>query len=196
MPVLASRRETRKPLGPADDLDGSFAWREERTVTFNLTVQYDRVMFLLEPNDLTRGLARKRVTIYDFPDGRVEIRYNGRSLPYTTFDRVARIDQGPIVENKRLSEALSLCREIQAHIPPKSRSRSAPRRSNQANHIFAQVSAEKPIVPAVESLITTVGAGDRLDAAMTLARQIAAKLPARNRKNGRKSKTRYRAAAE
>lgn len=37
-------------------------------------------MFLLEPNDLTRGLARKRVTIYDFPDGRVEIRYQ-RPVP-------------------------------------------------------------------------------------------------------------------
>ncbi|QXX76753.1 hypothetical protein MHY1_p00275 (plasmid) [Methylovirgula sp. HY1] len=45
-------------------------------MTHNLTVQYDRVMFLLEPNDVTRGLARKRVTVYDFPNGRVEIRHN------------------------------------------------------------------------------------------------------------------------
>jgi len=28
-------------------------------------------MFILEPNEITRALARKKVTIYDFPDGRI-----------------------------------------------------------------------------------------------------------------------------
>lgn len=154
-------KDLHRPLGPADDLDGSFAWREERTVTNNLTVQYDRVMFLLEPSDVTRTLMRKRVWIYDFPDGRVEVRYNGKSLPYTTFDRVARIDQGPIVENKRLSEALNICRELQANIPPKTRSRSAPRRSGQTNHMFVPAEAKEPVAPKVEIETTElVGAGD------------------------------------
>jgi hypothetical protein len=40
-----------RPLAPQDDLDGSFAWRVERTVTNSLTIQYDRVMFILEPNE-------------------------------------------------------------------------------------------------------------------------------------------------
>src|SRR5271168_1838420 len=43
-------KDLHRPLLPDDDLDGSFAWQEERTVTHNLTVQYDRVMFILEPN--------------------------------------------------------------------------------------------------------------------------------------------------
>ncbi|MEI9916125.1 MAG: ISNCY family transposase [Methylovirgula sp.] len=185
-----------RPLGPADDLDGSFAWREERTVTFNLTVQYDRVMFLLEPNEVTRGLARKRVWIYDFPDGRVEVRHNGKSLPYTTFDRVARIDQGPIVENKRLSEALNICRELQANIPLKTRSRSAPRRSGQTNHMFAPVEPKEPVLPKVESPIGQIGAGGRLNAAMALAQQIAGKLPARKRKRRLKPRAGFQEAAE
>ena len=43
-------KDLHRPLAPHDDLDGSFAWRVERTVTQSLTVQYDRVMFILEPN--------------------------------------------------------------------------------------------------------------------------------------------------
>ena len=33
----------------------------------NLTLQYDQVMFILEPNEITRALARKRVTVLIIP---------------------------------------------------------------------------------------------------------------------------------
>jgi hypothetical protein len=130
-------KDLHRPLAPQDDLDGSFAWRVERTVTQSLTVQYDRVMFILEPNDITRALPRKKVTVYDFPDGRIEVRHQGLALPYRTFDRITRVDQGAIVENKRLSEALEMCRAMQAELPPKLRSRKAPARTAQAGHMFS-----------------------------------------------------------
>jgi hypothetical protein len=129
-------KDLHRPLAPLDDLDSSFAWRVERTVTNSLTVQYDRVMFILEPNDITRALARKKVTVHDFPDGRIEVRHQGLALPYRTFDRITRVDQGAIVENKRLSEALEMCRAMQAELPPKQRSRKAPARTAQAEHMF------------------------------------------------------------
>jgi len=129
-------KDLHRPLAPLDDVDSSFAWRVERTVTNSLTVQYDRVMFILEPNDITRALSRKKVTVYDFPDGRIEGRHQGLALPYRTFDRITRVDQGAIVENKRLSEALELCRAMQAELPPKLRSRKAPARTSQAGHMF------------------------------------------------------------
>ena len=117
-------------------MDGSFAWRVEPTVTNSLTVQYDRVMFILEPNEITRALPRKKVTVYDFPDGRDEVRYQGLALPYRTFDRITRVDRGAIVENKRLNEALGMCRAMQAELPPKLRSRKAPARTAQHGHLF------------------------------------------------------------
>jgi hypothetical protein len=129
-------KDLHRPLAPQDDLDGSFAWRVERTVTNALTVQYDRVMFILEPTDVARALPRKRVSVYDFPDGRIEIRHNGLALPYRTFDQIGRVDQGVIVENKRLGEALELCRRMQAELPPIRRSRKAPARSAQSEHMF------------------------------------------------------------
>lgn len=132
-----SEKDMHRPLAPHDDLDRTFAWHVERTVTKTLTVQYDRVLFILEPSDVTRALARKKVSVFDYPDGRVEIRHQGLSLPFRTFDRVTRVDQGAIVENKRLSAALEMCRQMQAALPPKRRSSNAPRRSAQAGHMFA-----------------------------------------------------------
>ena len=67
-----------------------------------MTLQYDKVVFLLEPNAITRELGRKRVTIVDYPDGRLAIRYRGLDLPYTTFDKLRQVSQVTIVENKHL----------------------------------------------------------------------------------------------
>jgi hypothetical protein len=46
---------------------------------------------LMDPNAKfgrirARCLARKRVTVIDYPDGRLAIRHNGIDLPYRTFD--------------------------------------------------------------------------------------------------------------
>src|ERR1019366_1019201 len=39
------------------------------SVSMNLTLQYDQVLFILEPTGIARSLARKRVTVIDYPDG-------------------------------------------------------------------------------------------------------------------------------
>ncbi len=171
--------------------------REERTVTFNLTVQYDRVMFLLEPSDVTRGLARKRVsgsTISRTDASRSGITANRCPIrrlivsPGSTRGQSSRISG--------LSEAVDLCRRIQANIPPKGRSRSAPRRSSQANHMFTPAEAKAPAAPTPDSSIAPIGAGGRLTAAMMLGQKIAAKLPARRRKRALKPRTGFQEAAE
>jgi hypothetical protein len=110
-----------------------------RALTNSLTVQNDRVMFILEPNDVTHALTRQKVSVYDFPDGRIEIRHKGLALPYRTFNRITRVDQGAIVENMRLSEALEICRAKQADLPPKLSSRKAPARTAQREHMFGVV---------------------------------------------------------
>lgn len=53
-------------------------------------------MFLLEPTDAARALARKRVTIIDDPDGGLVIRYKGLDLPYRTFDKLQKVDSAII----------------------------------------------------------------------------------------------------
>jgi transposase-like protein len=118
------------------DLTDVFAWKEERTVSNALTLQYDKVMFLLEPNEVTRPLARKRVTVYDYPDGRVAIRHEGRDLPYRIFDTLRKVDQAAVVENKRLGAALAYVAERQKQYDEQ-RSQKAPRRRGQRDrHVF------------------------------------------------------------
>src|SRR5690349_5205969 len=42
-------KDLHRPLTAAEDLDEILAWREERTVTLNLTLQYDQMLLLLDP---------------------------------------------------------------------------------------------------------------------------------------------------
>ena len=55
----ANAKDLHRPLTAADDLDEILAWREERTVTQNLTLHYDRMMLLLDPTPLARGLVHQ-----------------------------------------------------------------------------------------------------------------------------------------
>jgi hypothetical protein len=132
--VPFSDRDLHRPLDDYDDLDDVFAWKEERTVTYNLTLQYDKVMFILEPNEITRPLARQRVTVYDYPDGRFAIKHKGISLPYWIYDKLRQVDQAAIVENKRLGPILAYVAERQKELDIK-RSQKAPRRQGQGKSI-------------------------------------------------------------
>ena len=76
-------------------------------MTGSLTLHYNKVLFLLEPTDVARGLARKRVTVHEFPDGRLAIRHRGVDLPFRAFDKLRRVDQAAVVENKRLGAVLA-----------------------------------------------------------------------------------------
>src|SRR5271170_3245915 len=69
----ANNKDLHRPLRAGDDLDDAFAWKEERTLSQALTLQYDKVMFILEPSDPAKAAIGKRVTVVDYPDGRLAI---------------------------------------------------------------------------------------------------------------------------
>ena len=118
------------------DLERHFCWQEERTVSASLTVQYDRMLFILDPVGLdANALVRQRVKVKEFPDGRVEITYKGLPLPYRIFDKERVVTQGSIVENKRLSEVLSVIRDQQLN-QKSARKSIGPGRQDQAIGIF------------------------------------------------------------
>src|SRR5512134_3047904 len=91
-----------RPAPGAVDLDEIMVVREERTVSASLTLHDDKMLLLLEPNEATRPLARQRVTVVNYPDGRFAIRHKGLDLPFRRFDKLRKVDQAAIVENKRL----------------------------------------------------------------------------------------------
>jgi hypothetical protein len=92
----ANKKDLHRPLRAGDDLEDVFAWKEERTLSQALTLQYDKVIFILEPSEEAKAAIGKRVSVLDYPDGRLAIRYNGVALAYRTFDKVRQVNQGPI----------------------------------------------------------------------------------------------------
>jgi hypothetical protein len=127
-----------RSLAALDDIESSFTWQAERKVSKALTLQYNRMLFILEPDEVSKGLAGKLVTLMEFPDGRLEIRHKGLPLAYRTFDYIRRVDQGAITDNKRLAEALELCRQMQADLPPAGSNRQTPSRRTMRSNIFEQ----------------------------------------------------------
>jgi hypothetical protein len=122
----ANNKDLHRPLHAGDDLDDAFAWKEERTLSQALTLQYDKILFIVEPTDQANAAIGKRVTVVDYPDGRLAIRYRGVELAYRTFDKLRQVPQAAIVENKQLGAALAFIREGQLRREPKRR--SGPRR--------------------------------------------------------------------
>lgn len=55
----------------------------------------------------------KYIEVWHYPDGHKELRLNGAVLPYSTYDRLQKIDQGAIVDNKRLGRTLEFINLVQ-----------------------------------------------------------------------------------
>ncbi|MEM9550789.1 MAG: hypothetical protein AAGA05_06425 [Pseudomonadota bacterium] len=55
-------------------------------MTKDMTLKYDRKRIRLEVNDLTRGLVGKYVDVYEFADGRIQVRAKCVALPCSIFD--------------------------------------------------------------------------------------------------------------
>jgi hypothetical protein len=103
-----------RPLSvPADKLTDILCHREQRYVGSQLTLSYDRKRIILERNATSEELGGKYVDVYDFPDGRLEVRSKGLLLPYSVFSKDQRVSHTAIVENKRLGHTLALIKAQQ-----------------------------------------------------------------------------------
>jgi hypothetical protein len=132
----ANAKDLHRPLSPSDDLDEILAWREERTVTQNLTLHYDRMMPILEPTPLARSPVRKKVEVVNYPDGRFAVQFEGTALGFHVFDKIRTVQPGDIVENKRLSAVLEQVKAQQAADPP-NRQRGHAARQRPPNNLEA-----------------------------------------------------------
>jgi hypothetical protein len=112
--VPRETHDAHRPIRDDEDLDLIFSWREQRKVTSNLTLHYERKLYLLQDTPENRRYAGKYLDVHQFPDGRIEIRAAGVSVPYSTYDKLGAIDQGAIVDNKRIGHALRISHLVQA----------------------------------------------------------------------------------
>ncbi len=133
----ANPKDLHRPMSPRDQLDDEFTWQVERTLSQSLTLQYDKVLVLLEPSEAAQAAIGKRVTVVDYPDGRIAIRYQGEDLAYRTFDKIRKVNQAAVVENKRLGSLLEMIKAYQDTQPPPKRTSKAPKRRDQTGHRFS-----------------------------------------------------------
>ena len=135
--VAFDLRDLHHPLAPHDYLKAQMVWREQRTVTSASTLHYNKMLFILEPTEISRPLAGKRVDVCDYPDGNFEIRHGDHVLAYRVFDKIRQVNQAAIVENKHLDAALMMAKLMQEQLPPTKRNNNEPRRRSQGLHMFA-----------------------------------------------------------
>ena len=132
--ALPKRRRTARictgRCAPGDDLDDAFAWKEERTLSRALTLQYDKVAVHPGAERAGQGGDRQAGHRGRLSRGPAVDPIPGIELAYRTFDKIRQVQQATIVENKQLGAALTFIREKQLRREPDRRSRStAPARS-------------------------------------------------------------------
>jgi hypothetical protein len=118
-----------RPVRQDEDLELIFTVRQLRKVSHVLTLQYDKAIYLLADTPFNRALIGKYIDVFDYPDGRIDIRADETTLPYVRYDRLPQVDQGAIVENKRLGHALHVANLVQQQRDNR-RSQAAPAHTN------------------------------------------------------------------
>lgn len=132
--------DAHRPVRVDEDLDLIFSWRVQRKVSRSLTLQHDKIVYLLENCEPNRALIHRYIDIFEYPDGHIEIRADGTVLRHERYDRLGHIDSGAIVENKRLGHALQAALILQTQRDDRRRS-NTPSRTNQGQ-------APRPTWPA------------------------------------------------
>nr|WP_272690031.1 helix-turn-helix domain-containing protein [Providencia sp. PROV152] len=126
--------DVHRPLEQDEDLDTILTIREYRKVSKNLTVQYDKIVYLIEDSEYSRRAIGKCIDVYHYPDERKELRLNGIPLPFITYDRLSDVDQGAIVDNKRLGRTLELIKTVVDDKRDNRRSQSVPAGNGPSRH--------------------------------------------------------------
>lgn len=101
-----SDHDAHRPVREDEDMELILSHQEERKISQELTLHFRRGLYLLEPGPDTLALRGQRCRVHEFLDGRIELRHQGRPIPFQIFNEPRRVTQGDIVANKRLSTVL------------------------------------------------------------------------------------------
>lgn len=98
--------DAHRPLTPQEDLARIFTWQETRTLSKNLTLQFDKVVYQIQTERPTYALRQAVVTVCRNADQIVTILYQGKALPYTIFNKQAH--QAEVVSAKDINQAVQV----------------------------------------------------------------------------------------
>jgi len=108
--VPRSSHDAHRPLLPTDNLDRILTRQEKRTLTKNLTVHYDKVIYQIQTPRPTYAMHNAPVTVCENTKGEITILYKDQPLDYTIYHKAQR--QAEVVDTKTLD------RKIKSTQPP------------------------------------------------------------------------------
>jgi transposase len=106
--------DAHRSLRHDEDLESILSWRELRKVTQSLTLHYERKLYMLSDTTANRRYIGKYIEVFQFPDGKIELRAGGTVVPYSVYNKLGSVDQGSIVDNKRLGHVLAVSHVVQS----------------------------------------------------------------------------------
>jgi transposase len=93
-----------RALTDKDDLATILTWQETRSVSKNLTVQFEKVVYQIQTKRPSYALRNARVTICVNAQQQVTILYKGKALPHEIYHH--QVKQSEVVESKDIDAAL------------------------------------------------------------------------------------------
>ena len=105
-----SQHNAHRPLTAQDNLARILTWQEPRTLSKNLTVQFEKVVYQVQTERPTYAMRNAQVTVCKDITGNITLLYKEKSLPYTIFHKQAK--QAEVVETKDLDTALQNQRAV------------------------------------------------------------------------------------
>ena len=91
-------------LTAKEDLARILTWQETRSLSKNLTLQFEKVVYQIQTNRPTYALRKAQVTVCLNAQAEITILYNGKALPYSIYHPQAK--QAQVVSAKQLDLAL------------------------------------------------------------------------------------------
>lgn len=110
-----STQDAHRPLLHTENLDRILTHQRSTSLSKNLTVQYNKIIYQIQTERQTYTLHNAPVLICENAKGEVTILYKNKPLPYTTYKKLAR--QSEIVDTKHLNRAVPLPKPPAANHP-------------------------------------------------------------------------------
>jgi transposase len=99
-----SSLDAHRPLTAKEDLTRILTWQEPRTLSKNLTIQFEKVVYQIQTQRPTYAMRQAVVTVCKDARRNLTILYQGKSLPYTVFHQQAK--QSDVVPSKNVNQVL------------------------------------------------------------------------------------------
>ena len=104
-----------RPLTAKDDLARILTWQETRTISKNLTVQFEKIVYQIQTERSTYTMRNAAVTVCMDSKQNVTLLYKGKSLSYNVFHK--QVKQSEVVMAKDLNKTINTKSAPVSHKP-------------------------------------------------------------------------------